>query len=56
MYEMEGDLAWSGAGLAGWPAVWHRGPPPGPDIRATRRLPGASRVPESPPDDVRFQR
>ena len=30
--------------------------PPGPHIRANRQFPGASRVPESPPDDARFQR
>ena len=30
--------------------------PPGPDTRASRRFPGASRVPESPPDGARFQR
>lgn len=30
--------------------------PPGPYIRANRRFPGASRVPELPPDDARFQR
>jgi hypothetical protein len=29
--------------------------PPGPDIRVNRRLPAASRVPEWPPDDARFQ-
>jgi hypothetical protein len=29
--------------------------PPGPGIRVNRRLPAASRVPEWPPDDARFQ-
>jgi len=56
MYEMEGTSPGPGPT---WPAARPSGTadrPPGPDIRATRRFPGASRVPESPPDDARFQR
>jgi hypothetical protein len=55
-YEMEGTPPGPGPT---WPVARLSGTadrPPGPDIRATRRLPGASRVPESPPDDARFQR
>jgi hypothetical protein len=46
MYEMEGPSP--GPGLA-WPADRPPGTadyPPGPDIRATHRFPGASRVPK----------
>lgn len=56
MYEMERTPPGPGPT---WPADRPSGTadrPPGPHIRANRRFPGASRVPESPPDDARFQR
>ena len=56
MYEMERTSPGPGPT---WPANRPSGTadrPPGPRIRANRRFPGASRVPESPPDDARFQR
>ena len=56
MYEMERTSPGPGPT---WPADRPSGTadrPPGPHIRANRRFPGASRVPESPPDDARFQR
>jgi ChaB protein len=56
MYEMERTSPGPGPT---WPADRPSGTgdrPPGPRIRANRRFPGASRVPESPPDDARFQR
>ena len=56
MYEMERTSPGPGPT---WPAGRPSGTgdrPPGPRIRPNRRFPGASRVPESPPDDARFQR
>ena len=56
MYEMERTSPGPGPT---WPANRPSGTadrPPGPRIRANRRFPGASRVPESPPGDARFQR
>jgi hypothetical protein len=56
MYEMERT---SPGPRPTWPADRPSGTadhPPGPHIRANRQFPGASRVPESPPDDARFQR
>ena len=56
MYEMERT---SPGPRPTWPADRPSGTadrPPGPRIRANRRFPGASRVPESPPGDARFQR
>jgi hypothetical protein len=57
MYEMEGALpsyATPSPPVARQPRATRR--PPVPDTRVKCRFPGASRVPESPPDGSRFQR